>query len=387
VTRVQPDSMVAFVTHARHVPEAEREQFAMRLREGSRDGILVLQTCHRVEAYVVSADRDADLGKWLPAGGRRLVAEAAVRHAMTVAVGRDSVVIGDDQILHQLRESVDSVRTRGHLHPVLERLFAIGLRAGRRARSWRDGKGRSLADVAIAAIERGSGPLGGREILIVGAGKMGGLSVAAAGAAGASVSIANRSPAGAIAIAARSGARIEAFDPGATIDRYAAVIVALGGPWTIGPATVDALDASETIIVDLSVPAAVPMMLVERMGPRLISADDLAVAESDSAAQDTRSIARLDALVDEATAEFRSWLEIGDGRAAAAALAARADRDRQAELDQLWRQLPDLDARARQAIELMSGHLARRLLREPLERLGHDDDGRHERAARELFGL
>jgi glutamyl-tRNA reductase len=387
VTRAQPDSIVAFVTHARHVPEAERERFALRLSEGSRDGILVLQTCHRVEAYVVPADRDADLGNWLPAGGRRLVGEVAVRHAMTVAVGRDSVVIGEDQILHQLRESVDSVRTRGHLDPVLERLFAIGLRAGRRARSWRDGKGRSLADVAITAIGRRSGPLGGREILIVGAGKMGGLSVAAGGAAGASVSIANRSPAGAIAIAARSGARIDAFDPGAAIDRYAAVIVAIVGPWTIDPATMDALEASETIIVDLSVPAAVPTMLVERIGPRLISADDLAVAESDSAAPNTRSIARLDALVDEATAEFRSWLEIGDGRAAAAALAARADRDRHAELDQLWRQLPDLDARAREAIELMSGHLARRLLREPLERLGHDHDGRHERAARELFGL
>jgi glutamyl-tRNA reductase len=382
-----PDSVVALVTHARHVPEAERERFAARLREGPPDGLLILQTCHRVEAYLAPADREADLGNWLPAGGRRLVGEAAIRHAMTVAVGRDSVVIGEDQILHQLRESVDSVRTGGHLDPILERLFAIGLRAGRRARSWRDGKGRSLADVAIEAIERRSGPVGGSEILVVGAGKMGGLSVAAGRAAGASVSIANRSPAGAIAIAARSGARIDAFDPGPTIDRYAAVIVAIGGPWAIGRATVDALEASEAIVVDLSVPAAVPTVLAERIGPRLISADDLALAESDSSNVNTRSIARLDALVDEASAEFRSWLEIGDGRAAAAALAARADRDLHAELDQLWRQLPDLDAGTREAIELMSGHLARRLLREPLERLGHDRDGRHERAARELFGL
>ncbi|HEY8989006.1 MAG TPA: hypothetical protein VIM39_08270, partial [Candidatus Limnocylindrales bacterium] len=119
----------------------------------------------------------------------------------------------------------------------------------------------------------------------------------------------------------------------------------------------------------------------------LISADDLAVAEADPADVNDRSIARLDALVEAATAEFSSWLKGGDGRAAAAALAARADRDRHAELDQLWRQLPDLDAGTREAIELMSGHLARRLLREPLERLGHDQDGRHERAARELFGL
>jgi glutamyl-tRNA reductase len=306
---------------------------------------------------------------------------------MTVAVGRDSVVIGEDQILHQLRGSVDAARSRGHLDPILERLFAIGLRAGRRARSWRDGKGRSLADVAIGAIERRSGPVRGREILVVGAGKMGGLSVAAAGAAGATVSIANRSRPGPIAIAARSGARIDAFDPGAAIDRFAAVIVALGGPWAIGPATVDVLAAGDTIVVDLSVPAAVPPALPERMGARLVSADDLALAQTEPANVNDRSISRLDALVEAATAEFRSWLEIGDGRAAAAALAARADHDRHAELDQLWRQLPDLDAGTREAIELMSGHLARRLLREPLERLGHDHDGRHERAARELFGL
>ena len=385
--RAEPDSVVALVTHARHVPEAERERFAARLREASADGLLVLQTCHRVEAYLVPAVRGAPRIEELPAGGRHLVGEAAIRHAMSVAVGRDSVVIGEDQILHQLRESVDKVRSEGHLHPILERLFAIGLRAGRRARSWRDVRSRSLADVAVSAIERRSGLVRGRDILMVGSGKMGRLCVEAAGSAGASVSIANRSPAGPIAVRARSGARIEAFDPGPTIDRYTAVIVALGGPWAIGRATVAALAASPTIVVDLSVPAAVPPALAERIGPRLISADDLALAEADPADVNDRSIARLDALVDSATAEFRSWLDIGDGRAAAAALAARADRDRLAELDQLWRQLPDLDAGTREAIELMSGHLARRLLREPLEHLGQDRDGRHERAARELFGL
>jgi glutamyl-tRNA reductase len=387
VTRAEPDSVVALVTHARHVPEAERERFAAHLRSASADGLLVVSTCHRVEAYLVPADRDAHLAESLPAGGRHLVGEAAIRHAMSVAVGRDSVVIGEDQILHQLRESVDRVRSQRHLHPILERLFAIGLRAGRRARSWRDVRSRSLADVAVSAIERRSRPSGGREILIVGSGKMGRLCVEAASSAGASVSIANRSPAGPIAIAARSGARIEAFDPGSTIDRYAAVIVAIGGPWTIGRATLDALASSQAIVVDLSVPAAVPPALADRIGSRLISADDLAVAEADPADVNDRSIARLDALVEAATAEFRQWLDVGDGRAAAAAPAARADRDRHAELDQLWRQLPDLDAGTREAIELMSGHLARRLLREPLERLGHDQDGRHERAARELFGL
>jgi glutamyl-tRNA reductase len=241
--------------------------------------------------------------------------------------------------------------------------------------------------VALSVIERQVGPVGGREILVVGAGKMGRLAVRGATAAGASVWVANRSPGRPIAIAAESGARIEAFDPGPAIDRFAAIIVALGGPWTIGQATTDSLVASSTIVVDLSVPAAVLPMSAGGLGSRFISADDLVLAEADPAYLNDRSFARLDELIDAATAEFCAWLDVRDGRAAAAALAARANRERRAELDELWRKMPDLDAATRDAIERMSGHLAQRLLREPLERLGRDADGRHERAARELFGL
>lgn len=387
MTPAGPEALLALVTHARHVPTAERERFAARLRDRPAGQPLVLETCHRVEAYVVRAVGDMPFAGWLPTGGNVLVGETAIRHAISVAVGRDSVVIGEDQILHQLRETVDSARGEGRLDPILERLFAVGLRAGRRARSWRAGTGRSLADVALSVVERQTGPVGDREILVVGAGKMGRLAVRAAAAAGASVSVANRSPARLIAIAAESAARIEAFDPGPPLDRFAAVIVALGGPWTIGQGTIDSLAAGSTIVVDLSVPAAVPPTLAERLRSRFISADALALAEADPVSVDDRSLARLDELIDAATAEFGAWLDVRDGRAAAAALAARADGERHAELDQLWRQLPDLDADARDVIERMSGHLARRLLREPLERLGRDPDGRHERAARELFGL
>jgi glutamyl-tRNA reductase len=335
---------------------------------------------------VAPADDRPPIG-WLPAGGRTLVGEAAIRHAIAVAVGRDSVVVGEDQILHQVRDSVDKARGDGRLHPVLERLFSLGLRAGRRARSWREETPRSLADVALSVIGQQAGPVGGREVLIVGAGKMGRLAVRAAVAAGASVSVANRSPERMIAIAAEAGARMEAFDPGPAIDRFAAVIVALAGPWKLDPATVASLGASSTIVVDLSVPAAVPAGLAASLGRRLVSADDLALAGADPVAVGDRSVARVDELIDATTAEFCGWLEVREGRRAAAALAARADRERHAELDVLWRQLPDLETAERDAIDRMSRHLARRLLREPLERLGRDADGRHERAIRELFGL
>ena len=85
--------IVALVTHARQVPALERERFAARLRDEWTGRALILETCHRVEGYVVGtvdADQRA-LGDSLPAGGKALTGDSAVRHAITVAIGRDSV--------------------------------------------------------------------------------------------------------------------------------------------------------------------------------------------------------------------------------------------------------------------------------------------------------
>jgi glutamyl-tRNA reductase len=378
--------IVALVTHARHVPALEREQFAAALHRESVGRAFMLETCHRVEAYLGNADDAARLAAALPAGGRAMTGEQAVHHAMSVAVGRDSVVVGEDQILHQLRASVDAARAAGTLDPALERLFALALQAGRRARSWRQGPPRSLADVALASIERQVGPIRGRDVLVVGAGRMGRLAARAAVAAGASVAVANRSADGAEALAASTGARIEPFDPEARIGGFAGVVVALAGPWPIGAAAIDALGRSATVVVDLSVPAAAPPRLVEILAARLVTADALALAEVGPEAEDGPT-ARLDALVERSTGEFVAWLRGRDGRSAAEALTERVDRERQVELEALWRRLPDLEPEARDAIEGMTRHLADRLLREPLERLGRDTDGRDGRAIRDIFAL
>ena len=388
MSRSAPGVIVALVTHARQVSAIERERFATRLRDELTDKVLVLDTCHRVEAYVVNPPEPARLAlaASLPAGGRALIGEPAIRHAISVAVGRDSVVVGEDQILHQLRVSIDSARGAGTLDAALERLFAFALQAGRRARSWRNGPQRSLADLALESIERQVGPIRGRDVLVVGAGRMGRLAARAAVAAGASVAVANRSADGAEALAASAGARTEAFDPDSRIGGFAGVVVALAGPWPIGAATIDALARSATVVVDLSVPAAVPAALADIIGGRLITADALALTDIGPAAHDG-SAARLDALVDRSTAEFMAWLKGRDGRAAAEALVRRADREREAELAALWRRFPDLGPEARDAIERMTLHLADRLLREPLERLGRDADGRDGRAIRDIFAL
>jgi glutamyl-tRNA reductase len=374
-------SLAALIAHARDVSGAERERFARALRESSRVGLL-LETCHRVEWY---GPADADPAT-LPAGGLRLADEDAARHAISVAVGLDSVVVGEDQVLHQLRESVEVARQEGRLDAVLDRLFTFALRAGRRARSWRDGRPRSLADVAVAAIERRNGPVAGRPLLVVGAGKMGGLAARAASAAGAHVVVTSRSVSRAVDVGRAIGCETTTFDPADAVADMAALIVALRGPWPIAPGTVRRLLEGRSIVVDLSVPSSVMPDIAEGLGARFISADDL-VLEEPARGEDDSSRARLHALVDATHEEFRAWLESHETRVAVRALAAHVESERQAELADLWSRLPALDPEARAAIDRMSRHLAERILREPLERLRRDPDGRHGRAARELWAL
>lgn len=376
----------AFVTHARQVPAVQRAAFAAAVRRAVAGRAVILETCHRVEAYVASPDDARHVRPTLPPGGGALSGERAVHHAMRVAVGRDSVVMGEDQVLHQLRVSFDEARAGGALDPTLERLFTLALRAGRLARSWRRGPTRSLADVALESIERQVGPVRGRPVLIIGAGSMGRLAARAALAAGASVTVANRSAEAATALATAIGGRTEGFDPGTRVGAFAGVIVALRGPWPIGSRTVEALARNVTVVVDLSVPLAVPAALVAPLGDRFVTADALALGEAERTPFDG-AVIRLDALADRSAGEFLGWLKGRDGRAVAAALVERADLERTCELDALWRRLPDLEPDARAAIEEMSKHFAERLLREPLERLGRDQDGQDGRTIRDIFAL
>jgi glutamyl-tRNA reductase len=103
--------------------------------------------------------------------------------------------------------------------------------------------------------------------------------------------------------------------------------------------------------------------------------------------EDAVAAERLDRLIEGTTREIQAWLDGHARRAAAAALTERSDDVRAAVLAGLWRELPDLDSDAREAIDQMTRHLAAQLLREPLERLGRDVDGRTESAVREVFAL
>lgn len=384
--------LVALTLHAREVPAPERTRVAEAWRSRLADrGALALETCHRVEAYLATSEDPERLVSWLPDGGRLHAGEAAVRHAISVAVGLDSVVLGEDQVLSQLRQTVTRARDEGTLDPLLEQLFTRALGAGRRARSWQPGAAPSLADLAIALLRERTGSLHGRGVLVVGAGRMGSLAAKAALASGARVRVASRSESHAATLASRLGAQEAPFDPGPLAGAVAGIVVALAGPWRIGTTTRHAIGRARNIVIDLSTPTALPDDLVALLGVRFLCSDDLArpgaAGSAETGHKGDAYRRRLVQLVDTTTDQYMSWLAGHRGRAVLRALADRAESERQAELVELWRRLPEVDPDARALVERMSRRLSERLLREPFERLRRDRDGRRERAARELFGL
>lgn len=383
---VPPATVVALVAHARRVPSVRREAFAAQLAtlEPSA-GTIVVHTCHRVELYVAPGSYGDRPLPELPPGGERLEDVDAARHLMAVACGLDSAVLGEDQVLHQLRETIAARHAELPLDPVLERLFQVALRAGRRAHTWFTGSPRSLADVALDRIARDAGSLEGRTVLVAGVGRMGRLAVHAAGRRGARVVVTNRTDERAAALAEEVGGTAIPFDVDDVLPRVDGAIVALSGTWRLGAADAARLAASGAVVVDLSSPPSAPEDLQAALGDRFVSVDDL--AQAPEAEPHDRLRRRLEGLVSDSGRDYCQWLRTRDAVPAIQAMAQTAEGHRREELDWLLRRLSDLPPEDRLLIEQMSHRLVAGILHAPLAALNADTSGDMERAARDLFGL
>jgi len=145
---------------------------------------VALTTCDRLELYLegpLPSPPDGVFRAWLGVSeamtGPVLVrrGEEVVRHLLRVACGLESAVVGEDQILAQVRAAYREACARGTAGPLLHRLFHAAFRAGKRVRTetgLADG-GRSLAGAAVSALQRDLGGLRGRSVLVIGLGEMG----------------------------------------------------------------------------------------------------------------------------------------------------------------------------------------------------------------------
>lgn len=384
-------TVVALVAHARRVPSLAREAFAADLAAlPPSAGLTVIHTCHRVEAYLAPESyADGPLPE-LPAGVERLEDVEAARHLIAVACGLDSAVLGEDQILHQIREAHTRRHAQRDLDPVLDRLFQASLHAGRAARSRFDGSPRSLADVALDRLARQIGSLEGRTILVVGVGRMGRLAAFAANRRGARVIVTNRTEERAVALAHEVDGEVMPFGVmpfgvEGVVRPVDCVVVALAGRWLVSPEDHAGLVEAGTTVVDLSSPPAVPEDLHAALGERSVTVDDLATSPEFEPQDRLRR--KLEGLVADAGREYCGWLRTRGAVPAIHAMAGAAEGHRREEVEWLQRRLPDLSPEALALVEQMSHRLVAGILHQPLAALNADQSGDLERAARELFRL
>jgi glutamyl-tRNA reductase len=267
--------------------------------------------------------------------------DRAVSHLLAVACGLDSVVVGEEQILGQVRSAVKLAREQGTIGQVLGDLGRVALRAGKRART-ETGIGRTGVSLLSLATElafpRPGCGLAGRDVLVVGAGAMSALAVAtASGEGAASIVVANRSRRRAERLAARPGSpvtRVVALgELPAAIARADVVICCTGAP---GPViTADMVPTSRRrrlVFLDLAMPGDVDPAVAGLPGVTVIGLDVLREHATAAGADD---IAAVRAIMAAELAAYRSAIDAARVAPVVVALRARAAGVVEAELARL----------------------------------------------------
>jgi glutamyl-tRNA reductase len=374
---------------------------------------VVVSTCNRVEIYTA-------ISRFHGAAGdvRRFLAglhglslgefadhlydyyeERAVQHLFAVAAGVDSMVVGEAQILGQVREAFAAAQAERSVGPVLSALFNRAIKVGRRARS-ETGIGAGMASTVTVGLRVAAGQLdglAGRRALLVGAGRLARLAGRALVDAGAGeLVVANRTPATGAALARDLGGRAVPLDQVADeLARVDLVVAATAGPTpTVTTATVaHALArraAGPLVLLDLGVPRDVEPEVRGLPGVVLADLDALrAVLETDDGPG--REVELVRALIAKETAAYLRDRREARLTPTIRALRARAEEVRLQELARASARLAGLDAQQRAAVEAVTRGLVNKLLHDPMVRgktlAARPDGDLYVAALRELYGL
>jgi glutamyl-tRNA reductase len=368
------------------------------------DEVVVLATCNRTEIYASvsrfhgaladATDALAQMGGLTVAElqGRCAVYfdEGAVAHTFAVAAGLDSVVVGESQILGQVKGALTLAQGQGTVGTVLNSLFQQALRVGKRvqAETGIGSAGRSLVGAAYRLLTDEQGPLAGRRVLVVGAGAMAGLAARTAAAAGAEVTCVNRTLDKAELLAAAVGGRAvplsQLSDALATTD----VLVTCTGARTLTLTVEDLAGTPVRGVVDLALPADVSPAVADA-GITLVNLDRLVAEQHDSAGSSEMESAR--ALVQSEVSDFLGLRRAASVAPTVVALRTMASDVVAGELRRLESRLPDLDDRERGEVQRTVRRIVDKLLHTPtvrIQELATDPEAPDYAAAlRELFAL
>jgi len=350
---------------------------------------LILSTCNRTEIYVATNDGQnghREIFDFLAGyhnvpmailerASYTLHDGAAVRHLFKVASGLDSMVLGEPQILSQIRDALNTAREADSVGPMLQRLATDALRIGKRARTETDiSRNRvSIAHAAVELINREKRDLGGLTAVVVGAGYMASLAAKLLAARGVGyIRIVNRSLDSAQRLAD-------------AVDGQAIPITGLAGAIAGADLVIAAVTTSKPMIVpDVIEERNRPLLLVDLSVPRtidpacehvpMVTTRDVDALES--LAEEAREayateISKVELLVDDAVRDFAEWRQSRVAAKAIASVRQQAESIAEAELERVMRRLSHLSERDQNLVRMLASGITNKLLHEPVQAMRH----------------
>lgn len=390
------------LTH-RTAPVEIREQFALAdeelkvvldtLRsETAVHEAVVLSTCNRTEAYIAASAFHAGAAaiKATLAGLRPALAHSltdwleeyvqleAVRHLFRVCSGLDSQILGETEILGQVREAYRLASAHGATGTYLDSLFQQALATGKRVHT-ETSLSRvpvSIGSAAVTLAERRLGGLAGRTVLLVGAGEIAQLAARHVQAAGTGrMLVANRTLTRADAVAQQFAG--EAVQWAGLATALAEADVVISGTGARKPVLTAALVGQAAarrggrplLIIDIAVPRDVEPAAATLPDVYLYDIDDLQVVVQAGQREREAEAEQAEAIVAAEVDRFAAWLKERAVAPIIKCLYKKAEEMRQHELRRLFNRLPDLTPRQRELITQMTGSLIGKMLSDPTMRL------------------
>ena len=381
----------------------------------SHDEAAIVSTCNRVELYVGCKEVEG-----ARAGIERFISEFhgvppevlaphlyakvgqdAVRHLFRVAAGLDSLVVGEPQILGQVKEAYTAAADVRAVGPVLNRLFHSSFGVGKRVRT-ETGLGSGAVSVSFAAASLARkifGDLKGRSVVVVGAGEMGKLTAMHMKSQGVHhVTIVSRTMAHAARTAeAIGGANAAPWDDlDAALAGSDIVISATGAAAPIlTKARIEGImrprRGRALFIIDIAMPRDVEPAAGEIEQVFLYNIDDLQAVVAENVARRSSEIAHAEAIVAEEVEKFAGWLRSRGAIPTVVALRQRFEAIRRSELERLEFKLSALPPEARTRVDEITRLIVEKLLHTPTEQLKALGDpetvGNYSEAITRLFAL
>ena len=374
---------------ARGVADALR---ALAQRGSAREAV-VISTCNRAEVYVACDETAAarqDLVHFVSEFNNVSAGDLAphvydvtdlevARHLFRVAAGLDSLVMGEPQILGQVKDAHTTAADAHTSGPVLNRLFHASFAVGKRVRT-ETGLGSGAVSVSYAAVALARkifGDLGGRSVAVIGAGEMGKLTALhMKSQAVKQVTIVSRTMAHAArtaeAIGGASAAPWEELD--AVLSASDIVITATGAAVPIlTKAHIESVMRPRRnrplFIIDIALPRDVEAAAAEIEQVFLYNIDDLQATVRENLARRASEVARAETIVNEELEKFGGWFRSRGAIPTVVALREKFEAIRRAELERLDFKLSALPPEARARVDEITHLIVEKLLLTPTEQL------------------